>query len=106
MYYSRLCDMAGVIAGRERKDLFKNIKPYYGSRELYEVRECVPTLFSLSVKFVLDRELNYQSMPPSLQSKLNHCKQQQVYKGPKIFKCSICSKFYSKQQKFIDHKCE
>lgn len=94
------------VLGRERRDLFKDIKPYYGSRELYEVRESVPTLFSLSVKFVLERELDCRSIPPTLLTKLHHCQQQQLYKGPKIIKCSGCSKFYSKQQKFLDHICE
>ena len=91
---------------KERTDEFKDMKPFYGSRELYEVREGVPTLFSLSVKLVLDVNLNYEGMPPTLCSKLNHCKQQQLYNGPKIYKCSQCSKYYSKQQKFLNHICD
>ena len=93
------------VPGKGRTDLFKNVKPYYGSIDLYEVRESIPTLFSLSVQFVLDGAMDYQNIPPTLQTKLDHCKEKRLYKGPKIMKCSVCSKYYSKQQKFLDHIC-
>ena len=93
------------VLGKERIDVFKDVKPYYGSIELYEVRDKIPTLFSLAVQIVLDTAVDYQSVPPTLQNKLNHCKEKRLYKGPKIMKCSICSKYYSKQQKFLDHIC-
>lgn len=96
---------SGEVAGAHRSDLFKNFTPYYGSLDLYEVRDKIPTLFSLAVQVVLEDAMDYQSIPPTLQSKLNYCKEKSHYKGIKIMKCSVCSKYYSKQQKFSEHIC-
>ena len=92
--------------GTARYDLFKDVKPYYGTVVQCEKRDNVPTLFTICVQSVIDKELVFESLPTVLCSKLSTYKQYAEYKGPKIYKCSECSKFYSKHNKFLEHICD
>lgn len=91
---------------RKREDLFKGVRPYYGSVVQFEKRDNVPTLFTICVRCVLDKEINFEGVPTVLCSKLAQYKLHQDYNGPKVFKCSVCSKFYTKQKKFDEHSCD
>lgn len=99
--------MAGPLldSGRERVDVFKGVRPYYGPTVLDELRDNVPTLMNLCTRCILERSLNFDGLPTVIHSKLTEYKLRTDYKGPKIFKCSVCSKFYSKHKKFIEHTC-
>ena len=99
-------EQAGAEPEVQRVDLFKDIRPYYGPIVQLEIRENVPTLFTMSMRCVIDKEIPFEGMPTVLNSKLAHYKQHQEYSGPKVFKCSVCSKFYSKHKKFLEHTCE
>ena len=90
-----------------RLDLFRDVKPYYDGNDWFEQRENVPTLFSISInKFMVDGKLNYEPLPTVLKAKLDSWQDLRAYKGPKVMKCSRCSKFYTKPDRFAAHKCE
>lgn len=91
---------------RARYDLFRDVRPYYGTVVAFERRDNVPTLFTICVRFVIDEKVNFQDVPTVLNSRLTEYKKYEEYNGPKIMKCSVCAKFYSKRQKFLDHSCE
>ena len=89
------------------KDMFKDSKPYYGS-PILETGEKVPSLFALTVYTVMKDEINFagvDSVPPVLKNKLEYYKQYEEFKGPKIYKCSVCGKFYTNSEKFNIHEC-
>lgn len=91
----------------ERYDLFHDVKPYYGkSAILFEVRGKVPTLLSLTMKYIVDSKMEFGTVEPSLlKTKLDHCKKLEDFTGPHVIKCSACFKYYSKHKKFANHKC-
>lgn len=86
----------------ERVDLFEDVRPFYGSLVQYELRHKVPTLETMCARSVIEENINFEGIPPIQRKKLADYKQ---YDGPKVFKCSVCSKFYSKQKKFLEHSC-
>ncbi len=90
----------------ERFDLFRDVKPYYGDPRLYEARGDIPTLYSLSLKSVVENSVELNSIPSSLKSEVQLCKKYEDFSGPRIIKCSKCQKFYSKQKKYVKHKCD
>ena len=89
----------------ERFDLFQSVRPYYGKSVMYDVREGVPTLHSLSMKCVLDFKVDFETIPVVLKNKLNLYKNYEEFTGPRVMKCSKCLKFYSKHKKFVQHSC-
>ena len=97
--------MAEVELARERVDLFKDVKPYYGKAAWDELRDKVPTLFSVCMRVVVKQKLDSEAVPTVLKSKLNHWRHFQDYRGPRVLKCSRCFKYYTKQNKFADHEC-
>lgn len=104
-----MAEPEGLDLTTDRRDLFQNVKPYYGAGVLYELRDNVPTLLSMSMRCVLDCELDQEVMmvvPTVLKSKLDQYRQLEQYNGPRILKCSTCSKYYSKYAKFVEHECE
>ncbi len=95
-------------ATKNRYDVFKNAKPYYGSPILGADGQRVPALFILCAHTVMVKEIPFtemKSVPPVLKSKLEHYKRYEVYKGPRVMKCSACGKFYTNEQKFQVHAC-
>ena len=91
----------------DRYDLFRHSKPYYGT-PLLEVRDKVPTLYSLSVRCVFSAKIDFSSasvLPPVTKSRLNYLKKYELHPGPRIMKCSNCSKFYTHQKRFLTHDC-
>lgn len=97
-------EVAAVLVGRV--DAFKSVRPYYGGEGgWYEQRDKVPTLFSIGMKYVSEGKLNFQDLPTVLRTKLDHWQHFQEYKGPKVMKCSRCSKFYTKPNRFAAHRC-
>lgn len=98
--------MAGVQDLIDRVDLFSAVRPCYGERGWYEKRDSVPTLLSIGMKCVVARKLDFQGLPTVLRDKLDHWQLSQDYKGPKVMKCSRCSKFYTKPSRFAAHNCE
>lgn len=101
-----MAEPEGLDLTTDRRDLFQNVKPYYGAGVLYELRDNVPTLLSMSMRCVLDCELDQEVVPTVLKSKLDQYRQLEQYNGPRILKCSTCSKYYSKYAKFVEHECE
>lgn len=90
-----------------RYDLFRDARPYYGEI-VFEVRDKVPTLFSLSVKCVFSRKVEFAAasdLPPVMKSRLEYLKQYETFPGPRIMKCSSCNKFYTHQKRFLTHDC-
>ena len=91
----------------DRYDLFRYSKPYYGA-PLLEVRDKVPTLYSLSVRLVFTADIDFTSasgLPPVIKSRLEYLKKYEMHPGPKIMKCSNCNKFYTHQKRFLTHDC-
>lgn len=92
-----------------RYDLFENAKPYYGSPILGADGARVPTLFVLCTHTVMAKGVPFakvETLPPLLKSKLEYYRRYEVYKGPKVMKCSVCGKFYTTKEKFQAHSCE
>jgi hypothetical protein len=90
----------------ERVDLFSDVKPHYGGGGWFEQRERVPTLFSISMRLMVEEELNSELLPPGIKAKVDQWHHSQTYKGPKVMKCSKCSKFYTKPNRFAAHECD
>lgn len=90
-----------------RRDVFKNCKPYY-STPILECRDNVPTLFALSVNCVFKQEIAFSQancVPTVLKNRLHFYKKYEEFKGPKIYKCSECGKFYTEARRFDAHSC-
>lgn len=92
----------------DRHDLFRDARPYYGAPVL-EIRDKVPTLFSLSVRCVFTRRIKFTedpNVPPVIKSRLEYLKRYETFPGPRIIKCSNCGKFYTHQKRFLTHDCD
>ncbi len=103
-----MAELGENAESRVRYDLFENAKPYYGSPVLGGDGARVPALFVLCVNTVIMRKIpfsNVDTVPPMLKSKLEYYKRYEVYKGPKVMKCSVCGKFYTSKDKFRVHEC-
>ena len=99
--------MAIVDPEGARQDVFKNCKPYYGT-PILELRDNVPTLFSLSVNCVFKHEIAFSlesGVPTVLKSRLHFYKKYEEFTSPRIYKCSECGKFYSEAKRFDLHSC-
>ena len=91
----------------DRFDLFRDATPYYGA-PLLEIRDKVPTLYSLSVRRIFSSKIDYVSasdVPPVIKSRLEYLKKYETYPGPRVMKCSNCQKFYTHQKRFLTHDC-
>ena len=92
---------------QHRYDTFRYAKPYYGAPVL-EVRDNVPTLFSLSVRCVFSKKIKFAvtpTVPPVIKSRLEYLKRYEYFSGPRIMKCSKCEKFYTSKHRFLTHDC-
>ena len=91
----------------DRHDLFRDARPYYGAPML-EVRDKVPTLYSLCVRCVFSGKLKFTedpTVPPVIKSKLEYLKRYETFPSPRILKCSSCGKFYTHKKRFLTHDC-
>ena len=89
-----------------RQNLFRNCKPFCEDPVLGGRDSRVPSLFLLSVHAVLRRDIPCERVPSVLRKTLETYKYYEQWREPRIMKCSACSKFYTTQKKFDEHKCK
>lgn len=96
-----------MAAVPDRFDLFRDATPYYGA-PLLEIRDKVPTLYSLSVRRIFSGKIDFagaSDVPTVIKSRLEYLKKYESYPGPRVMKCSNCKKFYTHQKRFLTHDC-
>lgn len=96
-----------MAAVPDRFDLFRDATPYYGA-PLLEIRDRVPTLYSLSVRRIFSSKIDFvgaADVPTVIKSRLEYLKKYESYPGPRVMKCSNCKKFYTHQKRFLTHDC-
>lgn len=91
---------------KSRKNLFFNFKPWFSEDDSLVTKE-IPSLFELSIKCILDCQIDFMSarhVPPRLKSNLEDTRKEEQ-KSIFICKCDVCSKYFSNQFKFEIHDC-
>ena len=93
---------------RDRRDAFKDVKPYCGDPVLSESSDRIPSLYALSAQRVIRGNVPFErcAVPTVLHRKLEMYRRSEEWLGPKILKCSLCENFYTNQEKFDRHWCE
>ena len=92
---------------RPRFDLYKDIRQYYGEPVLASRQGRVPSLFEISILYVIREKIQFGNLIPTVLGKtLEEHRKYEGWIGPKVIKCSRCGKLYTTQQKFEKHTCE
>lgn len=89
-----------------RRNLFSDFTPWFSANDIPHTLE-VPTLLELSIKCVLDCQIDFlgaRDIPPRMKSNLEDIKKEEL-NSIFICKCDVCKKYFSNKFKFEIHDC-